>query len=168
MQTQQNSHLHFLHVMWLVGKEAQPVSGSASRTEQRGGRKEHALAAAVLLDGALALGALLGVGADPIGRLRVVGALLPPELGDLADDRPVVGRVAAAKAERLAAGADDRRDDGRQLLGRRLLALDRKLACGKEGVSVPEGREVARDIRAGGADAHSGPGHQRRTGLSST
>lgn len=38
----------------------------------------HVVAAAVLLDGELALGALLGVGRYPVGRLRVIVALFYP------------------------------------------------------------------------------------------
>ena len=65
------------------------------------------VAAAVLLDGGLALGALLGVGVDPVGRLGVVVALLDP----LADERALDGVVpvlGAGEAERVAALALDR------------------------------------------------------------
>ena len=68
---------------------------------------DHVIAAAVLLDGGLALGALLGVGVDPVGRLGVVVALLDP----LADERAphrVVPVLAAGEAERVAALALDR------------------------------------------------------------
>jgi len=40
----------------------------------------HVVAAAVLLDGHAALGTLFGIGRDPVGRLRVVVALLDPLL----------------------------------------------------------------------------------------
>ena len=65
------------------------------------------VAAAVLLDGGLALGALFRVGVDPVGRLGVVVALLDP----LADERALHGVVpvlGAGEAERVAALALDR------------------------------------------------------------
>jgi hypothetical protein len=58
----------------------------------------------------------LGVGRDPIGRLRVVRALLEPELDEGADARLVVV-AAAAKAEGVAAGAGDGGDDRVERLG---------------------------------------------------
>ena len=65
------------------------------------------VAAAVLLDGGLALGALLGVGVDPVGRLGVVVALLDPLADERALDR-VVPVLAAREAEHVAALALDR------------------------------------------------------------
>lgn len=58
----------------------------------------------------MALGALLRIGADPVGRLAVVRALLHPLLDDWAAARAVVG-LAAAEAERVVARAFDDGDD---------------------------------------------------------
>ena len=63
---------------------------------------DHVVAAAVLLDGGAALGALLGVGGDPVARLTVVVTLLDPLLDQMASDR-VVPVFAAVEAERVGA-----------------------------------------------------------------
>ena len=68
---------------------------------------DHVVAPAVLLDGSLALGALLGVGRDPVGGLRVVVALLDPPLDERAADG-VVPVLGAGEAEEVAALALDR------------------------------------------------------------
>jgi hypothetical protein len=97
-----------------------------------GGSDGHVIAAAILLYRRIALRAFLseslsrtpgnaydthlGVGRDPIGRLRVVRALLEPELDEGADARLVVV-AAAAKAEGVAAGAGDGGDDRVERLG---------------------------------------------------
>ena len=49
----------------------------------------HVVAATVLLDDGAALGALLGVGRDPVGGLAVVVALLDPLADQAAPDRVV-------------------------------------------------------------------------------
>lgn len=88
------------------------------------------VASSVLLDRRVALGALLGVGTDPIGRLAVVRALLHPPLDDRAAARAMVG-LAAPEAERVVARAlDDGDDDVERARGDG--ALDRVLAvrCG--------------------------------------
>merc|ERR1712093_872009 len=78
----------------------------------------HVIAAAVLLDGRLALRALLRVGVDPVCGLRVVLALLDPQLDDVADQGLVVLVAAAAEAEFVvAATALDSRDDRVERLG---------------------------------------------------
>ena len=64
----------------------------------------HVVAAPVLLNGRVALGALLGVGRNPVGRLRVVGALLQPPLDERAWRRLVIGD-ATAEAEGVTAFA---------------------------------------------------------------
>lgn len=97
----------------------------------------HVVAASVLLDSAGALGAFLGVGRDPVGRLGVVFALLDPQLDQRADGG-AVGGLAAAKAEGVAAGASDRGDDDLELLVRGV-AFDGILAVG--------GRAPAEDAR---------------------
>lgn len=65
---------------------------------RRGGKSKRlsSLASSILLDSGVALVTLLCIGRDPVGRLAVIGALLEPELGDPADDRPVVARVTAS------------------------------------------------------------------------
>jgi hypothetical protein len=59
------------------------------------------ITAAVLLDRRLALGALLGVGGNPVSSFGVVSALLEPPLDQLAW-RGLVVRVGAAKAKAVA------------------------------------------------------------------
>ena len=65
------------------------------------------VAAAVLLDGGLALGALFRVGIDPVGRLGVVITLLDP-LADEGALHRVVPVLGAGEAKRVAALALDR------------------------------------------------------------
>ena len=65
---------------------------------------DHVIAAAVLLDGHVALGTLFGVCSDPVGGLRVVVALFYPLFEPLAFDR-VVPKLATAKAEDVTARA---------------------------------------------------------------
>lgn len=60
------------------------------------------ITAAVLFDGHVTLGTLLGVGSDPIGRLRVVVAFFNPLLEPLAFDR-IVPLFAASEAEHMSA-----------------------------------------------------------------
>ena len=67
----------------------------------------HVIAAAVLLDGDVTLGTLFGVGRYPVGRLRVVVALLDPLLEPLALDR-IVPLLTAAEAEDVRAVGLDR------------------------------------------------------------
>ena len=55
----------------------------------------------------LALGALLGVGVDPVGRLAIIGTLLQPQLQQPADDR-LVPFVCARKTETHSARTDHR------------------------------------------------------------
>ena len=59
---------------------------------------DHVVAAAVLLDGGATLGALLGVGGDPVARLAVVVTLLDPLFDQMATDR-VMPIFRACKAE---------------------------------------------------------------------
>jgi len=82
--------------MWLrkaeQGKDS--ISWRSERTRERkldaSDENGNSLATSVLLDRRMALVALLGVGTDPVRGLAVVGALLPPELGDLADDGSMI------------------------------------------------------------------------------
>lgn len=90
----------------------------------------HVVATTVLFNRRLALGALLGVGVEPVGRLRVVGTLLLPELDNLAEDRTVVGSVATPETHVVAAVADNSRDELVEHTGRRLRTLDGILAAG--------------------------------------
>ena len=48
---------------------------------------DHVVAPAILLDGGAALGALLGVSGDPVGRFAVIVALLDPHLDEVAPER---------------------------------------------------------------------------------
>lgn len=86
--------------MWLPRPETHPTELGSARLILA----YHVVAAAVLLDGDVALGTLFGVGRDPVGRLRVVVALLYPLLEPLALDR-VVPQLAAPEAEHVAAEA---------------------------------------------------------------
>ena len=91
MHTQQNSYLHFLQVMWL-----RDLKSAAHDVEEY---EFDALAPAVLLDRALALGTLLRIALDPVCRLAVVAALFQPERRHAADDGSVVAVDRAAEAE---------------------------------------------------------------------
>lgn len=91
---------------------------------------QNSLAATVLLNRRLALGALLGVRIKPVGRLRVVRTLLLPSFDDLAQDGTVVGLEAAAKAQVVPALACDSRDHLVEHACRRLGALDGVLTPG--------------------------------------
>ncbi len=68
------------------------------------------VAATVLLDRRLALWTLFGVGGYPVGRLRVILALLQPLLDQCAWTRPVVVE-GASEAEWMATGTGHRRHD---------------------------------------------------------
>lgn len=141
MQTQQNSYLHFLQVMcWARGQRRS--SGRPEADEQTSRPRTH-VAAAVLLDRGHALWTLLGVRRDPVGRLRVVGALLQPALDERADARLVIGQ-AAAEAERVPALALDCRHDRVERLGRDV-AFDRKFAVGRW---TPPQRRAVVDVGA--------------------
>lgn len=83
--------------MWLPWSETHPAELGSTRLILA----YHVVAAAVLFDGDVALGTLLSVGRDPVGRLRVVVALLDPLFEPLALDR-VVPQLAAPKAEHVA------------------------------------------------------------------
>lgn len=65
------------------------------------------VAATILLNRRLALGAFFRVRVQPVGSLRVVGALLLPQLDNLAKHGAVVIVVAAAKAKVVATVAQD-------------------------------------------------------------
>ena len=80
--------------------QAYPAEGVAAGGLPAG----HVVAAAVLLDGVVALGALLRVGVDPVERLGVVLALLGPLPQHRAADR-TVPRLAAGEAVAVPAGA---------------------------------------------------------------
>ena len=67
----------------------------------------HVVAAAVLLNGGAALGALLGVSGDPVARLAVVIALLDPFLDQVTPDW-VMPVFTAVEAEAVTAPALDR------------------------------------------------------------
>ncbi len=86
----------------------------------------HVVAAAVLLDGRVAFGALLCVRRYPVRRLGVVGALLEPLLDQIARCGLVV-RQDATEAKPVAAGASNGGDDLVQVLLLHL-ALDGVLA----------------------------------------
>jgi hypothetical protein len=90
----------------------------------------HVIAAAILFNRRETLCALLGVGRDPIRRLRVVGALLEPEPNEGTDAGLVVGEE-TAKAKGVAAEALDGGDGLFEFGGGRGgLALDGVLAVG--------------------------------------
>lgn len=59
----------------------------------------------------MTLVALLRVGTDPVRRLAVVGALLPPELGDLADDGSMISGFSTTEGEREGTSAHSSRDE---------------------------------------------------------
>lgn len=86
--------------MWLPGPETHPAELGSARLILA----YHVIAAAVLLDGDVALGTLLGVGCNPVGRLRVVVTLLYPLLEPLALDR-IVPQLSAPEAEHVATQA---------------------------------------------------------------
>ena len=91
MQTQQNSCLHFLHVMWLI-IEFLSFNHLTS--------KEHdLLASSVLLNRTLTLRTLLRVTLYPVGCLTVVTALLEPHPRDSTHNRPVVILNRASKTK---------------------------------------------------------------------
>lgn len=83
----------------------------------------HVIAAAVLLDGDVALGALLGVGGNPVGRLRVVVAFFYPLAQQVTFHR-VVPILAAVEAKRVTALTGDR-------TGLHVLHLYRVVAVGR-------------------------------------
>jgi hypothetical protein len=68
----------------------------------------HVVAALVLLDARVAVGALLGVGEDPVGGLRLRHALRQP-LAQLQAADGAVRLLAALEAERVVAAAADHR-----------------------------------------------------------
>lgn len=55
----------------------------------------HMVTAPIFLNGRVALGALLGVGGDPVSRLRVILTLLQPHLDQRTRSRLVVVQTAA-------------------------------------------------------------------------
>ena len=66
------------------------------------------VATTVLLDRRGTLGTFLGVGRDPVGRLRVILALLQPFLNQKTRARPMIVER-APKTEGIATGASHRR-----------------------------------------------------------
>eukprot|EP00053_Salpingoeca_punica_P013055 m.117559 g.117559 ORF g.117559 m.117559 type:complete len:547 (-) comp16100_c1_seq2:152-1792(-) len=117
----------------------------------------HVVAAAVLLDGALAFGADFRVGRNPVGRLAVVGALLQPHQQHLALEGRV-RRLQAAEAEVEAAraahglGLDDAETHGVFAAGARTpldvpIALDKGL--GDKVLVFAEGLLVLENPRDG-------------------
>mmetsp|Transcript_59162 Transcript_59162/g.121219 ORF Transcript_59162/g.121219 Transcript_59162/m.121219 type:complete len:272 (+) Transcript_59162:448-1263(+) len=74
----------------------------------------HVVASAVLVDGHLALGAVLRVRLQPIARLAVVHALFAPHL-DIAALRRGVWLVHAAEAEPVSIGAEDLGGEGAEV-----------------------------------------------------
>ena len=84
--------------MWLPGSEAHPAKVGLARLVLA----DHVVTAAVLLNGGATLGALLGVGGDPVARLAVVVALLDPFLDQMTPDG-VVPIFAAVEAEGVSA-----------------------------------------------------------------
>ena len=89
MHTQQNSHLHFLHVMWLIDVRRQRILNGKSCLD--------VLATSVLLDRRLTLCAFLGIRLEPVGSLGVIGTLLLPHLDDFAENRAMTIGVAAPR-----------------------------------------------------------------------
>jgi len=72
MHTQQNSCLHFLHVMWL----------ERVRDHLLNAHEFNSLATSIFLYGALAFGTFFCIGLDPVGRFTVILTLLQPQLGN--------------------------------------------------------------------------------------
>ena len=68
----------------------------------------HVIAAAVLLDRRIALWTFLGVGRDPVGRFRVIFALLQPLFHETARRRLVVGQRAPETEAMFAEAVDGR------------------------------------------------------------
>lgn len=60
-----------------------------------------ALAPSILLNGTLAIRALLGVTLDPIGSFAVISTLLQPQFADSADERSVIPVDVAAEAKHM-------------------------------------------------------------------
>lgn len=73
----------------------------------------HVVAAAVLLDRRLALGAFLGVGRNPVGRFRVILTLLQPHLDELAGSGLVVVECASEAEPVLTSATHCRHDAGK-------------------------------------------------------
>ena len=93
------------------------------------------LATSVLLDGALALAALLRVALDPVRRLAVIAAFLQPELCHGANEWPVVAVDCASEAERvISAASHSRYNSEKRCRRRRCRALDGERAARRRAV----------------------------------
>lgn len=75
---------------------------------------DNSLAAAILLNGTLALGTFLGVALDPVRRLAVVVTFLEPHLSDHAYDRSMSTCLTTSKAPLVRFRTLYRRDDRKQ------------------------------------------------------
>ena len=92
MHTQQNSCLHFLHVIWLSD-----VHQQQRRIESR--KKENQLAPPILLNRALTHRTLLRVALDPIRSLAIVPTFLQPHSSRRTHDRPMIALDSTTKAK---------------------------------------------------------------------